>query len=151
MKPVDVASATHAMAGKVPDDKLSIVMSSGTADKFIPLGIFVQSAAAIGMEVNVLVTGFALHAFTKEPHDVPFPTEFLAVAPALTKGMQASHIDTWQTMLAQAKKLGAKVYACSMMSSAMGLRREDFNDLVDDLIGAATFLLMAEHGETLFI
>lgn len=132
-------------------NKLSIIMFSGTADKFIPLGVLTQAAAAMGMEVNVFVTGFALHGFTKEPHELPFPSEFQAMAPALAEGMRANHVESWETMLRQAKELGAKVYACSMMSGVMGLGPEDFGDLVDEIVGAATFVQIAEHGETLFI
>ena len=51
----------------------------------------------------------------------------------------------------QAKELGAKVYACSMMAGVMGLTKADFNDLVDDVAGAATFLQAADGGQTLFI
>lgn len=138
-------------AGKQIGNKFSIVMFSGTADKFIPLGVMSQAAAAMGMEVNIFVTGFALHGFTKEHHDLPFPTEFAAMAPAVMKGMQANHVASWDTMLRQAKEMGAKVYACSMMSEVMGLKKEDFNDLVDDIVGAATFVQMAEHGETYFM
>jgi len=54
-------------------------------------------------------------------------------------------------MLRQAKEMGARVYACSMMASVMGLAKADFNDLVDDIVGAAAFLQMAENGQTLFI
>ena len=54
--------------------KLSIIMFSGTADKFIPLGVISQAAAAMGIQVNIFVTGFALQGFTKKPHDLPFPT-----------------------------------------------------------------------------
>jgi len=151
MSIIDVASATEKEVTKVTGNKLSIMMFSGTADKFIPLGVLTQAAAAMGMEVNVFVTGFALHGFTKEHHDLPFPTEFAAMAPALAQGMEATHVESWETMLRQAKELGAKVYACSMMCEVMGLKLEDFNDLVDDVVGAATFLQMAEHGETLFI
>jgi peroxiredoxin family protein len=135
----------------VNTDKLSIVMFSGTADKFIPLGVFAQAAAAMGSEVNIFVTGFALQEFTKSPPPAPFPVEFAAMAPALAKGMQQSKVPSWDTMLRQAKELGAKVYTCSMMSGVMGLKKSDFNDLVDDVVGAATFLKMAEHGQTLFI
>ena len=151
MSVIDVASATEKEVTKVTGNKLSIMMFSGTADKFIPLGVLTQAAAAMGMEVNVFVTGFALHGFTKEHHDLPFPTEFAGMAPALAQGMEATHVESWETMLRQAKELGAKVYACSMMCEVMGLKREDFNDLVDDVVGAAAFLQMAEHGETLFI
>lgn len=132
-------------------NKLSIVMFSGTADKFIPLGVLTQAAAAMGMEVNVFVTGFALHGFTKEPHDLPFPSEFAAMAPALAQGMQGAHVAPWDTMVRQAKEMGARIYACSMMSEVMGLKRDDFNDLVDDIVGAATFLETAERGQTFFI
>jgi len=132
-------------------DKLSIVMFSGTADKFIPLGVLSQAAAAMGVHVNVFVTGFALRGFTKSKQELPFPAEFAGMAPALAKGLQHEHVPSWDAMLREAKELGAKVYTCSMMSGVMGLKKDDFNDLVDDVVGAATFLQKAEHGQTLFI
>ena len=102
----------------------------------------------MGMEVQVFVTGWALHGFTKEHHDLPFPSEFAAMAPALAQGMEANNVASWDTMLRQAKEMGATVHACSMMSGVMGLALEDFNDLVDDVVGAASFVQMAEqHGE----
>ncbi|MFP3215515.1 MAG: peroxiredoxin, partial [Candidatus Micrarchaeota archaeon] len=44
-----------------------------------------------------------------------------------------------------------KIYACSTMAGVMNIKKEDLNELVDDIVGAATFLEMAEGGETLFI
>jgi peroxiredoxin family protein len=131
--------------------KLSIIMFSGTADKFIPLGVISQAAAAMGIQVNIFVTGFALQGFTKKPHDLPFPTEFAGMAPALAQGLKASHVPSWDAMLRQAKELGAKVYTCSMMAGVMGLAKADFNELVDDVVGAATFLQASEGGQTFFI
>jgi peroxiredoxin family protein len=132
-------------------DKLSIIMFSGTADKFIPLGVLSQAASALGTQVNIFVTGFALRGFTKKAEELPFPAEFASMAPALAKGLAKSHVASWDAMLRQAKDLGAKVYTCSMMSGVMGLKKENFNDLIDDVVGAATFLEKAEHGQTLFI
>ncbi len=146
-----VEKIEQAFSHKETEHKFSIVMFSGTADKFIPLGVMAQAAAAMEMEVNVFVTGFALQAFTKEPHELPFPAEFAAMAPMLMQGMQANNVAPWDTMLRQAKEMGAKVYACSMMSQVMGLKKEDFNDLIDDVVGAAAFVQMAEHSETFFI
>lgn len=140
-----------ANAGNVATGKLSIIMFSGTADKFIPLGVLAQGAAAMEMQVNIFVTGFSLLAFTKKPHALPFPAEFAAMAPALAEGMKAANVQPWDAMLRQAKELGAKVYACSMMAEVMGLKRDDFGDLIDDVVGAATFLEAAENGQTLFI
>lgn len=138
-------------AESVATGKVSIIMFSGTADKFIPLGVISQAAAAMGMQVNIFVTGFALLGFTKQPHDLPFPAEFAEMAPALARGLQASRVAPWDAMLRQAKELGARVYACSMMAGVMGLGKGDFNDLIDDVVGAATFLQAAEQGQTLFI
>ena len=144
------AAGVLAAAGPTAN-RVSIVMFSGTADKFIPLGVLTQAAAAMEMEVEVFVTGFALHAFTKAHHELPFPAEFAAMAPALAHGMQAAKVAPWEEMLRQAKEMGARVHACSMMSEVMGLHEKDFNDLVDDVVGAATFVQIAEGGETYFI
>ncbi len=131
--------------------KLSIVMFSGTADKFIPLGVLAQAAGAMGMEVNVFVTGFALLGFTKKKNELPFPNEFKAMAPALMDGMKRGKVQPWDEMLKEAKQLGAKIYACSMMAGVMGLKKDDFGPLIDDIVGAASFLGNAEGGQVLFI
>ena len=131
--------------------KFSVIMFSGTADKFIPLGVLTQAAAAMGMEVSVFVTGFALGSFAKKRREAPFPAEFAGMASALEKGLKAAKAPPWDEMLRQAKDLGAKVYACSMMSEVMGLKKGDFGDLIDDIVGAATFLEQSENGQTIFI
>lgn len=145
------AAPGSAAAAPQTADKLSIIMFGGTADKFIPLGVLAQAAAAMGTEVQIFVTGFALFGFTKQHHDLPFPAEFTAMAPALAQGLEQTHVAPWDKMLADAREFGAKVYACSMMSSVMGLKKDDFGDLVDDIVGAATFLQAAQNGQTLFI
>ncbi len=131
--------------------KLSIVMFSGTADKFIPLGVLSQAAAAMEMEVNIFVTGFALLGFTKKKNELPFPVEFKGMAPALMEGMKKNNVPPWNEMLSEAKSLGAHVYACSMMTAVMGLDRKSMNNLVDDIVGAAAFLQKSEGGQVLFI
>ena len=138
-------------AGPLTKDKLSIIMFSGTADKFIPLGVLAQAATAMGTEVDIFVTGFALLGFTREHHELPFPAEFATMAPNLAQGMEANRVESWDKMLRQAKELGATVHACSMMSGVMGLTQSDYNDLVDDIVGAASFLQAAAGGQTLFI
>ena len=132
-------------------DKLSMILFSATADKFIALGVLSQVAVALGTEVEIFVSGLALLGFTKEHHDLPFPAEFAGMAPAMAQGMEAGHVASWDAMLRQAKDLGAKVHACSMMSGVMGLQQPDYNDLVDDIVGAASFLTTSADGRTLFI
>jgi Uncharacterized conserved protein len=44
--------------------RLSIILYSGTDDKLIPVGVIAQGAAALGMDVQIFVTGWALTKFT---------------------------------------------------------------------------------------
>ena len=132
-------------------EKFSIIVFSGTADKLIPLGILSQAAAAMGYEVNVFVTGWALLSFVKGAKEPPFPSEFVSMAPALAEGMKKVNMQKWSDMLKEAKSMGAHVYACSAMAGVMGLSKENLNDLVDDIVGAATFLQQAQGGQVIFI
>jgi peroxiredoxin family protein len=144
----EVRSAATAVPTK---DKLSMILFSGTVDKFIALGVLAQVATALGTEVDIFVSGLALLGFTKEHHELPFPEEFAGMAAGMMQGMVAGHVAPWDTMLRQAKEMGAKVHACSMMSGVMGLQLQDYNDLVDDVVGAASFLTESADGRTLFI
>jgi Uncharacterized conserved protein len=73
------------------------------------------------------------------------------MVPMLMEGMKKNNAPSWVEMVKEAKSMGAKVYACSLMASVMGLKKEDFNELIDDVVGVATFLQQAEGGQTLFI
>jgi peroxiredoxin family protein len=132
--------------------KFSIIMFSGTTDKFIPLGVLTDAAAAMGYDVNIFVTGFALLGFTKEKHEIPFPKEFESMAPMLMQGMKATNTKSWYEMLTEAKEAGnVKIYICSLMASMFNLKKNNFDPIVDDIVGAASFLQMSEGGQVIFI
>jgi peroxiredoxin family protein len=67
--------------------------------------------------------------------------------------MQKKNVPSWYETLKQAKELGnLKVHACSLMFGIMDLKKEDLDPIVDDIIGAATFMDMARDSKvTLFI
>ncbi len=132
-------------------EKLSIIMYSGTADKFIPLGVLAQASAAMGMQVQIFVTGFALLGFLKEKKEIPFPSEFKSMAPAIINGMKKNNVPTWYDMLKEAKEMGAHVSVCSLMAGVMGITKEALDPIVDDIVGAATFLQKSDGGQVLFI
>ena len=133
-------------------DKISMIVFSGTEDKLIPVGIIAQGAAALGYEVNIFFTGWALTRLLKNPMPPTWPKDFEHLVPRLQEGMAKLKAPSWLDMLREAKSMGAKIYACSTMSSALGLKKEDFDpSLVDDVVGVATFLEMAKGGQVLFI
>lgn len=131
--------------------KLSIIAFSGTTDKLLSVGVLSQAAAAMGSEVRIFVTFWGLLSFTKGPKNMVLPKEFEQMGPALMEGMKRDNVKSWYDMIKEAKELGAKVYACSMACGVMNIKKEDLDPIVDDMVGAATFLQEAEGGQTLFI
>ncbi len=140
---------------KMPHDSLNIVMFSGTADKFIPLGVFTQSAVNLNQPVRIFVTGWAIEGFKKNGHDHVdrVPKEFEDKAPALMKGLSDIKAPSWYEMLKSSKEMGdVKIYVCSMMAGAFKLdTRNDLDPIVDDVIGAAAFLQMSGDAQVIFI
>jgi len=140
------------MAESNTKPKFSIILFSGTADKFLPLGVLSDAAAAMGYEVGIFITGFALLGFTKEKHALPFSVEFKDMAPMLEQGMKATNTKGWYEMIKEAKEIGdVKVHACSLIAAMFNLKKEDFDPIVDDVIGAASFLQLSEGGQVIFI
>ncbi len=129
-----------------------IVMYSGTADTFMSMGVLSQISANLGVPVRIYVTGFALLYFTKNKPEPRFPKEFEDFAPKMIKGMKRANVPDWYDMLKEAKELGdVKVYGCSTTASIMGLKKEDFDPIVDDIVGATTFLNETAGYEIVFI
>lgn len=139
----------------MPTKGLSFIMFSGTADKFIPLGVLTQSAVNLGMPVSIFATGWAIQAFTKGGKEKinRMPKEFEDMAPMLMKGMEDIKAPSWYEMIKTAKEIGdVKVYVCSMMAQALKIDTENGLDpIVDDVVGAAAFLQMSDGYDKIMI
>ncbi len=137
------------------NDGLNVIMFSGTADKFIPLGVLAQSAVNLEKPVRIFVTGWALEGFRKDGFKkiTKVPKEYEDLAPALMQGMAEMRAPSWYEMLQSAKEMGdVKIYVCSMMASAFKIDTEhDLDPMVDEVVGAAAFLKMTEGKPVLFI
>jgi len=71
----------------------------------------------------------------------------------IMQAMQAKHVPSWYDTLQKAKEIGnVKVHACSMTFDLMGMKKDDFTDIVDDVIGVGEFIDMANGAKiNLFI
>ena len=104
---------------------LSIIMFSGTADKFIPLGVLTQTAANLGVPVSIFVTGWALMGFLKDGQKNVnrMPAEFADMVPLLEKGLQDIKAPSWYEMLRTSREIGnVKIYACSLMTEIFKIK-----------------------------
>ena len=131
---------------------LAIIAFSGEAEKLLPLGVLSQSAANLGIPVRIFVTGWATLYFAREKPEPRFGKTFEDLAPRLLEAMQKMGLPSWLDMLREAKEMGdVKVYVCSLMAELMGLKKEDLDPVVDDVVGATYFLSNIEGYEVVFI
>ena len=130
-------------------------MFSGTADKFIPLGVLTQSAVNLGMPVSIFVTGWAIPAFLKDgaKNVNRMPKEFEDMAPMLVKGLEDIKAPSWYEMLKTSKENGdVKIYMCSLMAQALKVDTENGLDpMVDEVVGAAAYLQMTDGIDKIMI
>ena len=131
---------------------LAIIMFSGTADRFIPLAALTQIAANFGIPVKIFVTGFAIPYFTKQKPEPRIPKDFEDLAMKMMENMQKMNMPSWYDMIKEAKETGdVKVYVCAMTAQLLGIKKEDLDPIVDDLVGAAFFLQETTDFEVIFI
>ena len=131
---------------------LAIILFSGEAERLIPVGVLAQTGASLGIPVRIFVTGWATLYFAREKPEPRFSKTWEDMAPKLMESMSRMGLPGWYEMLKEAKETGdVKVYVCSLMASLMGLKPEDLDPIVDEVVGATYFLSNIEGYEVIFI
>ncbi len=131
---------------------LGIVLYSGRADSLVLAGVLAQTAANYDMPTRIFVTSFAIPYFMKEKPEPKVPEVFKEFAGKMMEGMAKMGAPSWYDMLKNAKELGdVKIMLCSMTMEAMGYSKEQADPIVDDIVGAATFLGEMEDYQVIFV
>lgn len=134
-------------------NKMSLVLFSGTEDKLMAASIIASGAVANDMEVNIFITFWGLTRTTKVPMgppDVSFDGQNMK--DQVFAIMKKNQMPSWIAMLNNAKEVGTiKVYGCAMFADLMGLKKEDLDPIVEDIIGVNQFVEMSKDAMTLFI
>jgi peroxiredoxin family protein len=136
-------------------DKMSIVVFSGTVDKLFAVSTLATGASAMGLQVDIFLTFWGLHAFRRDQvrTNTKFTSEFAEFAAPAMEAMQTKGVRHWLDTLHDAKEIGSvRVLACSMTMELFGWSLDDLDPIVEDITGVATFVEEAKTGEiTLFI
>lgn len=136
-------------------DKMSLIVFSGTMDKLMPVGIMASGGVAMGMDVEIFATFWGLQSLTKGASEQPprMSKDFEDMAPMMMQMMKEKNVPSWLDTLRTAKELGnVKVLACAMTADLMGLDKDSFDDIVDDIVGVGEFVDSARDSKiTLFI
>jgi peroxiredoxin family protein len=137
------------------EDRMSIIVFSGTVDKLMAAANLSIGGAAMGMEVEVFLTTWGLEAFRKEAYktNVRVSKDFEDYAPVMMEQMMAKKVPSWMENFQNAREIGdVKVYACSMTMELFDMKLQDLEPIVDDVTGVAVFVERAKEGKiTLFI
>ena len=136
-------------------ERMSLIVFSGTVDKLMAASILTTGAAAMGLEVEVFLTTWGLEAFRKDNYktNMRVSKDFEDYAPIMMEQMLAKKVPSWMDNFTGAKEIGdVKIYACSMTMELFGMKLDDLEPIVDDVTGVATFVERAKEGLiTLFI
>ncbi len=136
-------------------DKMSLIVFSGTMDKLMPVGILASGGVAMGMDVEIFATFWGLQSLTKGASEQPprMSKDFEDMAPMMMQMMKDKNVPSWLDTLRTAKELGnVRVLACAMTADLMGLDKDSFDDIVDDVVGVGEFVDSAKDAKiTLFI
>jgi peroxiredoxin family protein len=158
--------------------RLALIASKGTLDMAYPPLILGTTAASMGWEVGIFFTFYGLDIVHKErskrlavspignpampppiaamPIKVPnvvgmLPGMTTAATMMMKSWMDRAHLAPLDEMLAIAKELGVKMYACNTTMRVMGIEREDIMDGVE-FAGSPAFLDFAADADVqLFI
>ncbi|MGE5591720.1 MAG: DsrE/DsrF/DrsH-like family protein [Bacillota bacterium] len=135
------------------EEKLSLVVFSGTADKLYPVAIMASGAVALGQRVDIFLTFWGLMSFRKGmPQNQQVSRDYEAMGPEMMRIMKEKNVPSWMDTLRTAKEIGdVRVHACAMTMDLFDLKQDDLEDVVDDITGVAEFLTEAQGGITLFI
>jgi len=155
------------------DDK-SMVVFSGDMDKALASFIIANGAAAMGRKVTMFFTFWGLNIL-RRPEKVKVKKSLIekmfgmmmprgtgklklskmnmmGMGSKMMKGiMKKKNVNTLDELIAQARKNGVKMVACTMSMDVMGIKEEELIDGIE-LGGVASYLGAAESADTnLFI
>ncbi|MDI3316023.1 MAG: DsrE/DsrF/DrsH-like family protein [Bacillota bacterium] len=135
--------------------RLCMVVFDGTVDKLYPVSIMTSGAVMNDVRVDIFLTFWGLMAFRKgEPYKVQAVSkDYEDQAAQMMAVMQEKKVPHWYDTLLQAKELGdVHVHACAMTADLFGLTKEDFEPVIEDIIGVGEFIEMTQDASsTLFI
>ena len=154
---------------------VTIVLFSGDLDKAIAAFVISTAAASMGMAVNIFFTFWGLNVIKKKGGLIKGQNwmqkmlnimnyghakklalskmNMVGMGPVMLKIiMSQKRVPSVQEFIQTAHAMGVKFYPCEMSMTVMGLKKEDFIDECQDVIGAVSYLSIAKESHiNLFI
>ena len=124
-------------------ERITIILHSGAYDRASYALSIALVALASGMEVHLLLTFEGLRRFTKgHLADLGDETSSSVIV-NIKRGLESGGIQSLETQLADAKKLGLKLYACPNTMAALNIGLSELLDEINNIMGLAAFIQLA--------
>ena len=133
--------------------KISIIISSEKIDKLLEASILASTSSTMNWDAELFFTFWGLLALKKGFEAKKVSSDYSEYEDLLQKNMKSGSIPGWKELLIKAKESGnVKIFACSTTLGMFGIDKENLEEFVDDVVGAATFLSKAKESDiNLFI
>lgn len=131
---------------------LAIILHSGSFDRLYHGLSIALAALALGRETRLFFTYWAMEqirAAKKLPQRLD--KEAQEHKEILEKNIKKGHMQAVPELLAQAKSMGARFYACTQSMGLLNISRDELVKEVDKSMGITTFLTEAKDAQLLFI
>lgn len=136
------------------DDRLSLVLFSGTDDRLTAAALLAAGAAAVGRPVHIFLQYWALDAFRRDriDRDHGLAPEAGEEGRAAVAALRGAGQDEWHETLRQAREIGeVEIQACSLSMDLLRITEPDLDPLVDGVEGVTAFWAQAGEGQVVFI
>lgn len=154
---------------------VTIVLFSGDMDKAMAAFVIATAAASMGMAVNIFFTFWGLNVLKRKGGLIKGQNwmqkmlnvvnygharklalsrlNMMGMGPVMMKEMMSKRrVPSLDEFIKTASALGVKFHPCEMSMTVMGLKKEDFIDECDEVIGAVSYLNEAKDSNiNLFI
>lgn len=129
-----------------PDKEIvTLILHSGAYDRACYALSIALVALASGMEVDMLLTFEGLRRFTKGHLSDTGEATSPYVRTNIEMGLESGAVQPLETQLADARKLGLKLYACPNAIAALNIAPSELLDEIDSIMGLAAFLQLARN------
>ena len=126
--------------------KMAIIVHSNTLDKLYPVLMLASTSGAMDMEANLFFTFWGMDAIKKGGLDSASLPGIMRLGTGMMKGkIKEAGVPTLPKLLEMSRMTeNVKLYACSTTMELLGVKKEELIPEVDEVVGAATFLSIAQ-------
>lgn len=132
--------------------RLVLLVTSEKLDRLCIAANLSAAAAAMGWSTRLFFTFWGLLALIKGRPSSGVSRDYATYEPPLRSAVESGKLPTWVDLIRQAKEVGdVEVYACYTTMDLLSVKREELEDFVDDVVGAATFLSIAQDSDVTLV